>query len=469
MPSSSVPAQPRRIVGRGRGTQDPRLSRKERHNLQGNENGNKESVTRLSEIAPAFQSWSEIPHIPATDNEPGAPEALLKANARLHGRQWPSPYVRTRHEMILGDARDLRAIPNESVHLVVTSPPYFNLKPYASDAGGRQLGRIDNYEAFLDELDRVWRECERVLVPGGRICCVIGDILIPRRRGGRHRVLPLPSDIQIRSRNNGLDNLTPILWFKIGNRTNEAGGGSSAYYGKPYQPGAIIKNDHEHILMIRKPGGYRTTPMIQKALSMLQREEIDAWMRPVWSDIVGSSLRAGDPAPFPAQIAERLVRMFSFAGDTVLDPFAGSGSGTIAAIRTGRNSISVEIEEEYLNAATRRAVREAGAGLAGNHTAVVIGSKSEPTKSSNQVSCSSRIRCSGSTGNIRRRQVSASIRVRCARQPRYSGSSIAPRTRSFCADVPAGRNPIRPRRPWRMPGAPGRPHSMRPPTIGNAA
>jgi site-specific DNA-methyltransferase (adenine-specific) len=135
--------------------------------------------------------------------------------------------------MILGDGRDLRSVANESVHLVVTSPPYFNLKPYASDAGGLQLGRIDDYETFLGELDRAWRECARVLVPGGRICCVIGDILIPRRADGRHRVLPLPSDIQVRSRGLGLDNLTPILWFKISNRTNEAGGGSSGYYGSP--------------------------------------------------------------------------------------------------------------------------------------------------------------------------------------------------------------------------------------------
>jgi modification methylase len=274
--------------------------------------------------------------------------------------------------MVLGDARDLRSIPRESVHLVVTSPPYFNIKPYASDGGGRQLGRIDDYETFLDELDRVWRECARALVPGGRICCVIGDILIPRRADGRHRVLPLPSDIQVRSRANGLDNLTPILWFKIGNRTNEAGGGSSGYYGKPYQPGAIIKNDHEHILMLRKPGGYRTTPMMQKALSMLQREEMDAWMRPVWSDIRGASLRDGHPAPFPVELAERLMRMFSFAGDTVLDPFAGSGSTALAAIRTGRNSISVEIEEEYLNAATRRAAKEASGRPVETHTAIVM-------------------------------------------------------------------------------------------------
>lgn len=327
-------------------------------------------AARAQRIAPP--RWSEPPGLPVTDNEPGAVAVLLKANQALRGQRWPAPYDRTRHQMVLGDARDLSFIADESVHLVVTSPPYFNLKPYASDAGGRQLGRIDDYDAFLDELDKVWRECARVLVPGGRICCVIGDILIPRRADGRHRVLPLPADIQVRSRKHGLDNLTPILWFKIGNRTNEAGGGSSGYYGKPYQPGAIIKNDTEHILMLRKPGGYRSTPMIQRALSMLQRNEMGAWMRPVWSDIRGASLRDGHPAPFPVEIAERLVRMFSFAGDTVLDPFAGSGSTATAAILAGRNSISVEIEEEYLNAATRRAASEAAGGLADTHGAIVV-------------------------------------------------------------------------------------------------
>lgn len=300
-----------------------------------------------------------MPALPTTDNEPGAPEALLAANKVWRSRQWPAPYNESTHRLMLGDARDMRAIPDESVHLVVTSPPYFNLKPYASDANGNQLGRINDYEQFLSELDRVWRECVRILVPGGRVCCVIGDVLIPRRIDGRHRVLPLPSDIQVRSRNVGLDNLTPILWFKISNRTNESGGGSSGYYGKPYQPGAIIKNDHEHILMLRKPGGYRTAPMIQKALSMLQRDEVDAWMRPVWSDIKGASLRNGHPAPYPVELAERLIRMFSFAGDVVADPFGGSGSTAIAAIRTGRNSISTEIEAVYLEAATDRVRTEA--------------------------------------------------------------------------------------------------------------
>jgi DNA modification methylase len=325
---------------------------------------------RIEEEATPVSARS--PLIPASDNEPGAVARLLKANRELRREPWPAPYDRTRHEMIIGDARDMSFIASESIHLVVTSPPYFNLKPYASDAGGRQLGRIDDYEAFLDQLDRAWRECARVLVPGGRICCVIGDILIPRRADGRHRVLPLPSDIQVRSRKHGLDNLTPILWFKIGNRTNEAGGGSSGYYGKPYQPGAIIKNDIEHIVMLRKPGGYRTTPMIQRALSMLQRDEMDAWMRPVWSDIRGASLRDGHPAPFPVEIAQRLIRMFSFAGDIVLDPCAGSGSTAIAAIRAGRNSISVEIEDSYLSAAIRRAAAEATTHRKGGHTTTIV-------------------------------------------------------------------------------------------------
>lgn len=313
----------------------------------------------LIEAGSGRYQTTRCPQLPNKDNEPGAPELLRRANEHFRKHPWPAPYDKTSHIIREGDARHLAEIEDESVHLVVTSPPYFNLKEYASDADGCQLGRLSDYEGFLKELDRVWIECKRVLVPGGRICCVIGDVLIPRRIDGRHRVLPLPADIQVRSRSLGLDNLTPILWFKIGNRTNEAGGGSSGYYGKPYQPGAIIKNDHEHILLLRKPGGYRNTPMIQKALSMLQRREVDNWMRPVWNDIKGASLRAGHPAPYPVELAERLIRMFSFAGDVILDPFAGSGSTAVAAIRTGRSSLSIEVEKKYLIAANTRIAAEA--------------------------------------------------------------------------------------------------------------
>jgi modification methylase len=299
-----------------------------------------------------------LSRLPKSDNLPGAPGLLRDIGAQFRGRVWPAPYNATTHVLRRGDAADLSAIPDASIDLVVTSPPYFNLKDYATDAGGRQLGRMDDYDRFLDALDEVWRECERVLVPMGRVCCVVGDVLVPRSTG-RHWLMPLAAEIQVRSRRVGLDNLTPIAWHKIANRTNESGGGSSGFYGKPYQPGAVIKNDVEHVLMLRKPGAYRQRPMVQKALSMLQADEMDAWMRAVWSDIRGASLRTGHPAPFPVGIAERLIRMFSFAGETVLDPFAGSGSTAVAAIRTGRNSVSVEIEPEYVDLAETRLLAEA--------------------------------------------------------------------------------------------------------------
>lgn len=294
------------------------------------------------------------PRLPKKDNEPGSVEVLLAANRWWRQNPWPEPFNRTMHTVRCSDARNLDHIDSNSVHLIVTSPPYFDIKPYESDAGGGQLARIKQYEDFLFELTKSIAEWRRVLVPGGRVCCVVGDVLVPRKKDGRHRILPLPSDIMVKAREVGLDSLTPILWYKIGNRTNEAGGGSSGYYGKPYQPGAVIKNDIEHILMLRKPGAYRSTPMLQKALSMLQKEEMDAWQRPFWSNIRGASLRNGHPAPFPVELAERLIRMFSFAGDTVLDPFCGSGSTAVAACNAGRNSISSDIELVYVNSTVRR-------------------------------------------------------------------------------------------------------------------
>jgi DNA modification methylase len=294
------------------------------------------------------------PALPAKDNEPGSVEVLLAANRWWRQNPWPRPWNRTSHTVHHADARELSHIASESIHLIVTSPPYFNIKPYATEAGGRQLARIEDYSKFVDELTKCMKEWSRVLVSGGRVCCVVGDVLIPRRKIGRHMILPLPADIMVSARNAGLDTLTPILWYKIGNRTNEAGGGSSGYYGKPYQPGAVIKNDFEHIIMLRKPGGYRSASMLQKALSMLQKDEMEAWQRPFWSDIRGASLRDGHPAPFPVEIAERLINMFSFAGDTVLDPFCGSGSTPVAASRAGRNSISSDVEASYVSTTIAR-------------------------------------------------------------------------------------------------------------------
>lgn len=287
-----------------------------------------------------------------SDATPEGLAALQAANAIHRTLPWPEPFNTTTHRLHQGDARDLSWIADGSVHLVVTSPPYWTLKEYAASAG--QMGAIADYETFLDELDKCWAECFRVLAPGGRICCVVGDVCLPRKSAGRHYVMPLHADIQVRTRALGFDSLTPILWHKIANGATEAAGNGAGFYGKPYQPGAVIKNDIEYILFLRKGGTYRKPSQMQKALSMLTKVEMQSWWRSVWTDVKGASTRAGHPAPYPSVLAERLIRMFSFAGDTILDPFVGTGSTTIAAIDAGRNSIGNEIEPAYLTLARQR-------------------------------------------------------------------------------------------------------------------
>ncbi len=294
-----------------------------------------------------------LPHLSnVSDNKRGAIAELQAANAYYRTHPWPKGFSATTHRLHLGDARDLSWIPNQSVHLVVTSPPYWVLKKYEPHVA--QLGALTDYGEFLRELDKCWRECERVLVPGGRICCVVGDVCIPRRKIGRHYLAPLHADIMVRAREMGLDCLTPILWFKIANGATEAEGNGAGFYGKPYQPGSIVKNDFEYILFLRKGGAYRSPSTLQKALSMLTKKEMQSWLRTAWTDIKGESTRNGHPAPFPAALAERLIRLFSFAGDMVLDPFCGTGSTSAAAALTGRSSLGNEIEPTYLKLASER-------------------------------------------------------------------------------------------------------------------
>lgn len=244
----------------------------------------------------------------------------------------------TVHRLINGDARDLSFVDDESVHLVVTSPPYWNLKRYNENPD--QLGHVQDYEAFIGELEKVWRHVFRVLVPGGRLVCVVGDVCVARRNFGRHLVFPLHADICVTCRRLGFDNLNPIVWHKIANASYEVSNGSK-FLGKPYEPNAIIKNDIEFILMQRKPGGYRQPTGEQRDASRISKEEFDRWFQQIWN-IRGASTK-NHPAPFPLELATRLVRMFSFTGDTVLDPFCGSGTTMVAALRTGRNSMGVEM------------------------------------------------------------------------------------------------------------------------------
>ncbi len=270
-----------------------------------------------------------------------------KATARIRSALAALP---THHRLILGDARAVD-IERGSVHLVVTSPPYWTLKEYPDTDG--QLGRMAEYDEFLAELRAVWERCFDALVPGGRLVCVVGDVCLSRRRNsGRHTVIPLHAGIQEQCRAIGFDNLSPIIWHKIANMRTEASG-SGSYLGKPFEPNGVLKNDIEYILMLRKPGGYRSPSPEARILSLISADDHDAWFRQVWTGLSGASTR-DHPAPYPLDLAERLVRMFSFVGDTVLDPFTGTATTQVAASRCGRNSIGIEIEPSYLQIARQR-------------------------------------------------------------------------------------------------------------------
>lgn len=264
--------------------------------------------------------------------------------------------VPTSHRLYSRDSRDLRFLEPESVHLVVTSPPYWTLKEYRGTEG--QLGHIQDYEVFLRELDLVWKGVYRALVPGGRLVCVVGDVCLSRRKNaGEHTVVPLHASIQEHCRRLGFRNLAPIIWHKIANAQFEAAGNGGGFLGKPYEPNAVIKNDIEFILMERKPGGYRSPTLATRVLSVISAENHKKWFQQIWTGVTGASTR-DHPAPYPIELAERLVRMFSFAGDTVLDPFMGTGTTNVAAAKWGRSSVGIELTPEYFDMAATRLSRE---------------------------------------------------------------------------------------------------------------
>lgn len=257
----------------------------------------------------------------------------------------------TTHELILGDSRSATKLKPGSVHLVVTSPPYWTLKRY--NEGDDQLGHVTDYDDFIAGLDEVWKNCFDALVPGGRLVVNVGDVCLSRKKNnGRHTVVPLHATIQEHCKAIGYDNLAPIIWHKISNANYEVGGGGG-FLGKPYEPNAVIKNDIEFVLMQRKPGGYRSPTRSERFMSIVSAVDYQTWFRQIWSDITGASTTK-HPAPFPVTLAERLVRMFSFVGDTVLDPFMGTATTNFAAARWGRNSIGVEVDPAYYMMARKR-------------------------------------------------------------------------------------------------------------------
>lgn len=252
----------------------------------------------------------------------------------------------TTHKIFLGDSRNIDI--NESVHLILTSPPYWNIKKYPKNPC--QLGNISDYHQFLAELKKVINECFRVLVEGGRLCMIVGDICLARKQG-RHRVIPFHSHVIQLCLDVGFDYLAPIILYKIANVTTEAKRKTYAL-GRYLGPNSIIKNDIEYVLIFRKPGGYRSVDKRIATLSRLEKSEFIEYFRQIWW--MNGCRIDNHPAPFPLELAKRLIKMFSYVGDTVLDPFLGSGTTILAAIYTSRNSIGYEVEHSYVKLAKDR-------------------------------------------------------------------------------------------------------------------
>jgi len=291
-------------------------------------------------------------HLPRTRLKPLSQKTiprLAKDPAALQAIHCAVREVPTCHALSVGDGRSMEQVPDESVHLVVTSPPYFDLKKYPDHQS--QLGGVHDYEIFIKELGRVWAQCHRVLVKGGRLIVVVGDVCRSRREHGEHQVIPLHASIAETCRELGFNNLATMVWHKISNARFEVENGTS-FLGKPYEPNAVIKNDLEFILMQRKPGGYRQPTEAMRILSLISAKDHRAWFNQIVT-FHGASTRA-HPAPYPPELVEPLIRMFSFVGDTVLDPFSGTGTTSLAAARSGRNSVGIEIEQTYHRLAVDR-------------------------------------------------------------------------------------------------------------------
>lgn len=308
-----------------------------------------------------------IPELDLTSFLPGLPQVgaldqseiprLAKDPSALARIERALLQIPTSHYLVHGDARRMESLIPNSVHLVLTSPPYWTLKVY-EDADG-QLGHVSGYDSFLSELELVWRRSYDLLVPGGRLICVVGDVCLSRRQNdGRHTVVPLHASIQEICRKIGFDNLAPIIWHKIANAVYEVSGGGG-FLGKPYEPNSVIKNDVEYILMFRKPGGYRKPSVAKRLLSVISADNYQSWFQQIWTGLTGASTK-DHPAPYPVELAERLIRMFSFAGDIIVDPFSGSGTNAVAAARTGRHSVGYEITSKYHKMSVSRFYRETG-------------------------------------------------------------------------------------------------------------
>ena len=256
------------------------------------------------------------------------------------------------HRVFLGDARCMGDVADRTVHLVVTSPPYWQLKDYGHDG---QLGFSDSYETYVNHLNVVWNECHRVLHPGCRLCVNIGDQFARAAFYGRYKVIPIRTEIIRFCETVGFDYMGAVIWQKM-TTTNTSGGGS-VMGSYPYPRNGVVKLDYEFILLFRKTGKAPAVPAHRKERSKLSSEEWSTCFSGHWR--FPGERQQQHLAMFPEELPRRLIKMFSFVGDTVLDPFLGSGTTSLAARRLQRNSIGYEVNPDFVS------VIEAKLGLDG--------------------------------------------------------------------------------------------------------
>lgn len=251
------------------------------------------------------------------------------------------------HQVVIGDSRAMPELKDGAVHLVVTSPPYWQLKDYGA---GEQIGFDDSYEDYINNLNMVWAECIRVLAPGCRLCVNIGDQFARAEVYGRYKVIPIRTEIIRFCETAGLDYMGAIIWRKV--TTTNTSGGASIMGSYPHPRNGLIKIDYEFILIFKKPGATKPPSPEAKQRSALSIEEWNQFFSGHWT--FPGERQKGHLAMFPIELPRRLIRMFTFEGELVLDPFLGSGTTTLAAAGTGRRSVGYEISPEAEQAVRKK-------------------------------------------------------------------------------------------------------------------